>query len=150
MAQRSLEVARRYRHPLITREHILLAFFETPDKKIVDLLRRMNVDVASARKKLEFVASRRFPIGAEETLHGETIPVSADVGAFIEGAQREAYRLGEKAISSPVLLSALIESYFSGSHADKTIQGILAAFGVSPESARKVLLTQSHREETTD
>lgn len=148
MAQRSVEVARRYRHPLIAREHILLAFFETPDPKIADLLQSMNVDIAAARKKLELVARYRYPIGAEETMGGDTVPVSKDVGNFIQGAQLEAYRLGEKAISSPVLLSALIESYFSGPDADNTIKRILAGFGVNPGRIRKLLLTQSHGEES--
>ncbi len=150
MAQQSYEVARRFRHPQITREHILLAFFETPDRKIVELFRRMNVDVASARKKLEFVASWRFPIGAKETLEEDTVPVSVDVGNFIEGAQLEASRLGEKAISSAVLLSALVGSYYSGPYADETIRGILVGFGVNPDGIRKVLLTQSHWEEPKD
>ena len=150
MAQRSYEVARRFRHPQITREHIILAFFETPDEKIVDIFKRMNIDVASARKKLEFVARNRFPIGAEQMLQPDKAAASMDVGTFIDGAQLEAYRLGETAISSPVLLSALIESYFSGPYADKTIKGILAGFGVNPESIRKLLRTQFHWEESKD
>ncbi len=148
MAQRSYEVARRYRHPLIAREHILLAFFETPDRKIADLLQSMSIDIAAARTKLEFVARYRYAMAAEETLQGDTVPVSKDVGNFIQGAQLEAYRLGGKAISSPVLFSALIQSYFSGPDADNTIKGILSGFGVKPENIRKLLLTQPHRDES--
>jgi ATP-dependent Clp protease ATP-binding subunit ClpA len=147
MAQRSYEVARRFHHPMIAREHILLAFFETPDPKIVDLFRRLGVDVASVRKKLEFVASRRFPFDAEQTLGAGKVPVTFDVGHFIQRAQLEAYRLGEEAISSPVLLSALVGSYYSGPYADRTIMDILARFGVNPGSIRRLLLTPSRPEE---
>ena len=148
MAQRSYELARRYRHPMITREHVLLAFFETPDPKIREMFKRMGTDVDAGRKRLEFLVSNRLPMGAEQTPEPDKVFVSIEVKNFIDGSWLEAQRLGEKAISSPILFSGLIQSYFSGRDADRTITEILMRLRVDPGAVRKILLTNSDWEET--
>lgn len=148
IAQQSYALALRCHHNHISREHVLLAFFETTNKNVVNLLLQMKVDISSARKRLEFLVNNRVPMVS--TKESDRWTTSAEVKNFIRNSQLEMNRLGEKEISSQIFFLSLVQSYFSGPDADKTLQEILIGVGLKPDDIRRALLTKSLWEKSSD
>jgi ATP-dependent Clp protease ATP-binding subunit ClpA len=146
IAQQSYEVALRYSHNHITREHILLACLGVANEEIISLLDKLNANVLGAKKRLELLVSYRLSTVPMKEIKLNKMTTSIQVKRFIEHSRIEADRLGEKIISSEILFLALIQSYFSGPDADRTLQEILTSFGITPEVIRKALLTKSFSE----
>lgn len=143
IAQVSAEIVFRYHHDTITREHILLAFFETSLPAISKLFEYLKIDVIKIRSILQDLVSNRFPVLVVSPIN---IFLDRNARRFIEDSRIETDRLGEKLISSQTLLLALIESYFSGPHIDLTMQKLVLDFGLTPNLLRRALVRRSYWE----
>ncbi len=150
IAQQSYEVALRYHHNHITREHVLLACLRTANEDISNLLEKLNVNILGAKKRFEFLISYRLPPVPAKELQLNKMTISYQVKRFIESSRIEADRLGEKIVSSEILFIALVQSYFNGPDVDRTLQEILTSFGITPEILRKAFLTRSVSENGFD
>lgn len=121
----------------ITREHVLLAFFETPNPQVAEILGFLGFNVEKALSRFEFLVSRRVPVVPRKDRTNLTL--SYEMKQVIDNSKIEMMRSGQDKISSYHLLVALIDSYFHGPMADATMQGILNQFGLSPKSVREAI-----------
>ena len=143
VAQQAATVAFNHFHNHITREHVLLAFFEVQGASITHLFSYLKIDINKAHERLEFLVTNRLPRIPKNNRRNDKFTISVDVKRVIDNAQLEISQLGEKMISSEIIFYSLVKSYFSGIDADKTLQDILLGLGLDEDNVRKALLNKS-------
>ena len=129
MAQ-AREEARRLGHESIGAEHILLAILR-PGSRAEPVLRRLGLDLAQVRSRLEAGGRRGRPRGGgDEPAH------TSHAKRLIENASKEAREAGSELSSDHFLLAALHEPRGA-------MARILSDAGVTPERVRQELDAQA-------
>src|SRR3990172_7017385 len=94
VAQQAATVAFNHYQNHITREHVLLAFFEVQNTNVTRLFSYLKTDVNKARKRLEFLVTNRLPRVSKNSLQSDKLTIEVDVKRVIDNAQLEVSRLG--------------------------------------------------------
>ena len=112
--QYSQELVRRFRHAQWDVEHVFLALLEQEDGLPLQVLREMELDVASVKSDLEAALSRTPKLQYEPS----QIYATPRVSRMMENSKREADRLKDEFISTEHLFIAISEER-AGDSAEK-------------------------------
>ncbi len=123
---RAQEIMLRMQHTQMDAEHLLLALLEQSDGVVAQILRRLNVDSAAIRSRLEQVLSllpRTYGYGSGQV----QVFITYRLKKVLDAAEAEAARMQDDYISSEHLLIAV------AAERDGTAGRILQEFGLDKE-----------------
>lgn len=137
--KRAAEIAIRYQHVQIDHVHILLAFLEIPNRAIVVLSGREDVEIDRIEKWAEAYL-RRLPRRASFNSEIKAITIDPRVKVIIDMAQCESERQGAERISPELLFFALAtEDFYSELERGTLELRLLSPIGPIPSQIRHIL-----------
>jgi ATP-dependent Clp protease ATP-binding subunit ClpA len=143
--KRAAEIAIRYRHVHIDHAHILLAFLEIPDRTIVVLSGREDVEINQIVKWTQAYL-RRLPRQAAFMGKIKTITITPRIKVIIDMAQCASERHGDERISPEHLFLALVtEDFYSELERGTLELRLLSPMGVIPSQIAHIIFDPPRR-----
>jgi ATP-dependent Clp protease ATP-binding subunit ClpA len=137
--KRAAEIAIRYRHVQIDHAHILLAFLEIPNRAIVVLSGRDDVETDQIEKWAQEYL-RRLPRRASLNNEIRAITINPRVKVIIDMAQCESERQGAERVSPELLFFALATEDFYSELESGTLEiRLLSPMGLIPSQIKQIL-----------
>ncbi len=122
------EIAKQYRQPQVLPLHLLLALIADFEGVVVEVLKKMEVDIESLARDVEQKIKELPSVGGEL---GQ-VYLSQQLGGILEKAKKEAKGFGDDFVSREHLFLSLLEN-------DGDSRKILAEMGVTAAKVKQVL-----------
>lgn len=137
--KRAAEIAIRYRHVQIDHAHFFLAFLEIPNRAIIVLSEREDVEINRIVIRAQAYL-RRLPRQASFMGEIKTIAITSRIKVVIDMAQCESERHGDERISPEHLFLALVtEDFYSELERGTLESRLLSPMGLIPSQIEHIL-----------
>ena len=108
VAERAIEIMKRYSHNQLDTEHVLLALFEQPQSAISQLLEFLKVDANALSERLDNILQNSPPASVVGQTEAGPIYITPRVKQMIDLAIEEENRLKDELISPEHLFLAIL------------------------------------------
>lgn len=124
VAARAAVIIKRYGHPQVDNEHILLALIEQENGAVSQILEYLKINVVALNSRVDQLL-RSTPRSPELGFNGNPTLLTSRVNLVVDLAQKEARRMGDSSFSTEHLFLALL------TEAGTPLAGIFREFSIS-------------------